>query len=64
MRTINSSYRAFCSLLEDPSNLSLSYETLCGRVHVSPVDLNEILLEELGYAGPALLAALRPVQEA
>ena len=59
MKTLFNSYRAFCSLLEDPLNLSQPYEKLCARVRVSPVDLNEILLEELGYTGPGLLAVLR-----
>ena len=59
MRTLTKSYEVFCSLLEDPSDLSQTYEKLCARVRVSPVDLNEILLEELGFTGPELIAALR-----
>ena len=58
MRTLTKSYEAFCSLLEDPSNLSQTYEKLCARAHVSPVDLSEILLEELGYTGPELLRTI------
>ena len=60
MKTIYDSYAAFCSLLDDPANLSLSYEDLCARIHVSPLDLSEILQEELGFSGMELVASLQP----
>ena len=59
MKPLFNSYEAFCRLLDDPRNLSLSYEELCSLVPVSPVDLREVLLEELGYTGPELLSSLR-----
>lgn len=58
MKTLYDSYAAFCLLLEEPANLSMPYEKLCARAHVSPVDLSEILLEELGYTGPELLRTI------
>ncbi|MCR5325828.1 MAG: hypothetical protein K6E37_03650 [Bacteroidales bacterium] len=64
MKTLYDSYSAFCLLLEEPANLSLSYEELCSRVRVSPVDLREILLAELGCTGPELLASLRSPAQA
>ena len=60
MKTLYDSYAAFCSLLDDPANLSLSYEELCARIHVSPLDLSEILREELGFSGMELVASLQP----
>ena len=60
MKTLYDSYAAFCSLLDDPANLSLSYEELCARIHVSPLDLSELLQEELGFSGMELVAAIRP----
>lgn len=59
MKSLFESYVAFCSMLENPANLSLSYEELCSRVRVSPLDLNELLREELGLSGMELLAALQ-----
>ena len=59
MTSLLKSYAAFCSLLDNPANLSLSYEELCARVHVSPLDLSEILQEELGFTGMEMVAALR-----
>ena len=59
MKTLSESYAAFCSLLEFPENLSLSFEELCARVHVSPVDLGRLLESELGYTGDALVSTLR-----
>lgn len=60
MKTLLDSYAAFCALLDNPENLSLSYEELCARVHVSPPDLSELLQEELGLSGMELVAALQP----
>ncbi len=59
MKSLFESYVAFCSMLENPANLSLSYEELCARLRVSPMDLNELLHEELGCSGTELLAALQ-----
>ncbi len=59
MKSLFESYVAFCSMLENPANLSLSYEELCSRVRVSPLDLNELLREELGLSGMEILAALQ-----
>lgn len=59
MKSLFKSYAAFCSLLDDPANLSLSFEELCARVRVSPLDLNEVLREELGFSGGEFLAALQ-----
>ena len=59
MKSLFESYVAFCSMLENPANLSLSYEELCARLRVSPLDLNELLREELGLSGMELLAALQ-----
>ena len=63
MKTLESSYASFCDLVQDQANLSLSYEELCFKVKVSPVDLNEILTEELGYTGEELIAALRALPQ-
>ncbi|MBQ2032656.1 MAG: hypothetical protein II483_10675 [Lachnospiraceae bacterium] len=46
-------------MLENPANHSFSYEELCTRLRVSPMDLNEILHEELGCSGMELLAAMQ-----
>lgn len=59
MKALFKSYETFCSLLDNPANLSFSFEELCSRVRVSPLDLNEILREELGLSGMELLAALQ-----
>ena len=59
MKSLFESYVAFCSMLENPANHSLSYEELCARIHVSPMDMNEVLREELGCSGMEYLAALR-----
>ena len=59
MKSLFESYVAFCSMLENPENLSLSYEELCARLRVSPMDLNELLHEELGCSGMELLAAMQ-----
>lgn len=59
MKTIYDSYAAFCALLDNPANLSLSYEELCARVHVSPLDLAEVLQEELGLSGMEFVASLQ-----
>lgn len=59
MKSLFESYVAFCSMLKNPANLSLSYEELCARLRVSPMDLNELLREELGLSGMELLAALQ-----
>ena len=59
MKTLYDSYAAFCSLLDNPANLTLPYEKLCARVHVSPVDLAEVLQEELGLSGMELIAAFQ-----
>ena len=59
MKTIYDSYAAFCALLDNPANLSFSYEELCARVHVSPLDLAEVLQEELGLSGMEFVASLQ-----
>ena len=59
MTSLLKSYAAFCTLLDNPANLSLSFEQLCARVHVSPLDLGELLQEELGFSGMELLATLQ-----
>lgn len=46
-------------MLENPANLSSTYEELCARIPVSPLDLGEMLQQELGCSGMELLAALQ-----
>ncbi len=59
MKSLFESYVTFCSMLENPANHSFSFEELCARLRVSPMDLNEILREELGCSGMELLAAMQ-----
>lgn len=48
-------YIRFCSLLQ--TGLYSSYPSICRRLGVSPDDLDEYLLSELGFTGDRLFDA-------
>lgn len=51
-------YIRFCSLLQ--TGHYPSFTSICSRLHVSPDDLDDFLLQELGYTGDELVALFAP----
>lgn len=58
MKPMNRLYEQFVRLLEEDPTLP-DFPAACGRLHVAPGALNEILLRELGTGGEELLMRLR-----
>lgn len=55
-------YKAFSLALEEElssGNPKLGYRSICGRLKVSPVDLDEILNDELGMGGDEIVELFR-----
>lgn len=62
MKSISKAYASFCELVSDESYLrlrGLSFEGICKSLGVSPVDLSEIIKQELGMSGHELFQALK-----
>ena len=62
MKTLSKAYAGFARLMDDPSFLSspaCSFDAACRILGVSPVDLDGMLREELGFDGPSLVQVLR-----
>ena len=62
MCTTMTTYSRFCELvlrgriLENPF---LTFETVCGFLHASPADLDDILVAELGESGRQIMDSAR-----
>lgn len=56
MRTMKEKYAAFAELA---LTTDMDYRSICRKVKVSPVDMNEHLLDELGMDGETLLEEAR-----
>lgn len=62
MKTLMKNFERFAQLLESgafKTNPYLSFETVCRCLKVSPSDLNELLIRELGMNGNEIIAAYR-----
>ncbi len=62
METIMKNFERFAHLMENGAaviNPYLNFETVCRVLKESPSDLNDLLLEELGYSGDEIIASYR-----
>lgn len=60
MCNLEKKYKAFALALENRSaDREDSYREICGRLKVSPLDLDEILYEELGMGGEEIVGIYR-----
>ena len=58
MRTIESAYEEFSRMvLEDHiyEDETVDYQSICRALHVSPTDLDEVLVREMGMNGSEIL---------
>ena len=61
-KRILNAYNCFCHLIVDEKlylNPRLSFPTLCQWIGIGEKELNNELLRELGYTGPAMLQHFR-----
>lgn len=66
MKSISKAYASFGELVSDKSYLlrpGLSFEGICKHIGVSPVDLSEIIKQELGMSGTELFQALKRIEQ-
>lgn len=62
MKTLMKNFERFAQLLDSgafKTNPHLSFETVCRCLKVSPSDLNELLIQEIGMDGNEIIAAYR-----
>ena len=62
MCTAMKTYKRFSRLLIEEGlseDESVNFREICRRARVSPVDMNEILMEELGVDGETMLERMR-----
>lgn len=66
MKSISKAYASFGELVSDKSYLlrpGLNFEGICKQIGVSPVDLSEIIKQELGMSGPELFRTLQRIEQ-
>jgi len=62
MKTIETTYSEFSRMLLDDriyEDLTISFTDICASLRVSPSDLDEILIKEIGMNGPEILQSFQ-----